>query len=423
MYKTSTLSNGVRVVTYDMGKRNSVSIGFWAGVGGRYESDDKKGAAHFLEHVIFKGSKKYSCEEIKRQIEGVGGSLNAFTTEEQTCYYAKIPAQHLNQTFDVLADMVFQPLLAKKDVDKERTVIAEEIKMYHDLPQYHVLELLDALVWPNHPLGKGLAGTIETVLAMTHEDLHRFHEQYYSPANIVVAVCGRLNHEKVVKLTEAKLKKIQGAFKREFVPAVRIQDKPRVNLYHKPTEQMHLILGMQGYDEYDENRYALNLLNTILGGNMSSRLFVEVRENKGLAYSISSFFKTMHDTGLFAVRAGVDNQKLIEAMELIFKELDKIGKHRVGDGEFKRAKEYVLGQIVLGLEDTMDHMLWIGENMIAKNKLETVKEVIRRFEKIKIADIQRVATEILDRRRYNLAVVGPLKEAQEKQLKQMMGVK
>src|SRR3989338_4742148 len=192
MYKKTVLNNGVRIITHDIRDRDSIALGFWIGVGGRYEDDRIKGIAHFLEHVVFKGSKKYSGEEIKRRIEGIGGALNAFTSEEQTCFYAKIPAKHINQTFDVLADMVLHPKITAVDVGKEKTVIVEEIKMYHDLPQYFVLELLDGLIWPGHPLGKNLAGTAETVTRTAPKDLKVFHNQHYAPGNIVIAACGRL---------------------------------------------------------------------------------------------------------------------------------------------------------------------------------------------------------------------------------------
>ena len=205
MYKKTALKNGLRVITHTIKDRDSIALGFWIGVGGRYEDDHIKGAAHFLEHIVFKGSQKYSCEEIKSLIEGIGGTLNAFTSEEQTCFYARIPSKHLKQTFDVLADMVSHPKIAIKDVDKEKTVIVEEIKMYHDLPQYFVLELLDALLWPGHPLGKNLAGTPESVMGMSDKDLKRFHQHFYAPGNIVVAACGNLTHEKIVALVKKKL--------------------------------------------------------------------------------------------------------------------------------------------------------------------------------------------------------------------------
>ncbi len=423
MYSKTTLSNKLRVVTCELKDRDSVALGFWVGAGGRYENDRQKGVAHFLEHIAFKGSRKYSCNEIKQRIEGIGGAMNAFTSEEQTCYYAKIPAKHLAPTFDVLADMVFYPRITKSDVDKERTVILEEIKMYHDLPQYYVIELLDQLVWPNHPLGKNLAGNVETVSNLTEKNLQTFHKEFYPAENIVVAACGRLKHETVVKLATQFLKGFPVyAGGKDFVKAPNRQVSPKVNFYQKNTEQMHLALGMLSCDEYNKDRYAVGLLNILLGGNMSSRLFNEVREKRGLAYSIGSSAKALKDTGIFMVRAGVDNQKIVKAVDVILKELDKISQIRVSDDEFKRGREYVIGQMLLSMEETMDQMLWIGEETISRNKIRTIKEVINHIKKVTPADIKRVAGEIFKGNHYNLAIIGSLSEGQQASLKKLLKV-
>ena len=376
MYKKATLRNGVRIVTNDIKDRDSISIGFWVDVGGRYEEGRLKGAAHFLEHILFKGSRNYSCEEIKMRIEGVGGALNAFTSEEQTCFYAKIPSKHLSRTFDVLGDMIAHPKIALADVNKEKTVIVEELKMYHDLPQYFVLELLDGLLWPGHPLGKSLAGTRETVTGMSHRDLKNFHKTHYVPGNIVVAACGNLKHDRIVNLARRKFSALKRSPKKDYLKVGGVQSVPNARFFKKDIEQMHLALGIPGYDEWHKDRYILSLISVILGGNMSSRLFVEVREKRGLAYSIGSSYKMLHDTGLFLIRAGVDNQKIVEATALILKELNKIRRYGVNQSEFRRGKDYLLGQFLLGLEDTMDNMLWLGEGMVSKNRIKTLKGIV-----------------------------------------------
>ncbi len=420
MYKKTVLSNGVRVVTHDIPRRDSLAIGIWVGVGGRYEEDQLKGVAHFFEHIVFKGTAKYSCQSIKERIEGVGGSLNAFTTEEQTCYYAKIPSKHINQTFDVLADMVLSPKITAGDVTKEKTVVIEEIKMYHDLPQYFVLDLLDGLLWPNHPLGRTLTGTPETVSSFTPKDLRNFHQDYYVSSNIVVAACGDLEHERIVKLVEARLGKLKGEKRNHYLKAKNNQIEPRTAFFKKNTEQMHLALGMLGLNDHHKDKYVVNLLNTILGGNMSSRLFVEIREKRGLAYSISTTTKTLHDTGAFMVRAGVDNHKIVETVTLILKEFEKIKQSGVGNSEFTRARDYLMGQLLLGLEDTMDHMLWLGEGVISRNEVKTLSKVVQEFEKITPADVKRVAKDILNEKRFNLSIVGPMVEEQESELKKLL---
>lgn len=420
MYKKSVLSNKLRIISNELKDRESVAIGIWVGVGGRFEDDEVKGAAHFLEHILFRGSLKYSCEEIKGTIEGVGGNLNAFTGEEQTCYYAKVPAKHFESTLDILCDMVFFPLIQKNDLERERTIILEEIKMYNDLPQYYVLELLDKMLWPEHPLGKSLAGTKETVGQMSQTDLRKFHKRHYAPNNVVISACGNFTHEWLVEYVEEKLGNFPHQAPETFVPFRGAQKKPRVSFFRKPVEQMHLALGVPGLRADHPDIYALGLLNIILGGNMSSRLFDELREKRGLAYSIYSTTKSYADTGLFMVKAGVDNKKLIEAVDAAMKVLRQIRRSAPKPNEFERAREYFLGQFVLGLEDTLEHMMWVGESLIEKDRIRTLGEVVYRVNSLGPEDIRRVASEILKEKKFNLAVVGPLDDKQEAELTQLI---
>lgn len=420
MYKKSLIANNLRVISNELKSRESVAIGIWAGVGGRFEDAAAKGAAHFLEHILFRGSLKYACNDIKGSIEGVGGTLNAFTGEEQTCYYAKVPTKHFESTLDILSDMVFFPLIQKNDLERERSIILEEIKMYKDLPQYYVLELLDGLVWPEHPLGQSLAGTVETVGAMTQAGLRKFHRQYYAPDNVVVSICGNFGHDDAVQFLSDKLGNFRALQRPLAVPFKASQTRPRVKFHRKQTEQMHVALGFPSLSVDHQDIYALSILNIILGGNMSSRLFDEVREKRGLAYSIYSSAKSYDDTGLFMVKAGVDNKKLVEAVELVLKVLRQLKRGRIRENEFIRAREYFLGQFVLGLEDTMEHMMWIGESMIERDRIRTLGEVVYRVNALTPDDIQRVAGDIIKERRLNLAVVGALKEEQETALRALI---
>lgn len=412
----TTLSNHLRIVSEDLKDRQSASLGIWIGGGGRYEADNVKGVAHFLEHMAFKGSRSYACERIKQLIEGVGGNLNAFTSEEETCYYAKIPARSIERAFDVLSDICFFPSLTKKDLEKERTVILEEIKMYHDLPQYYVNELLDALLWPGHPLGKSLAGSPETVSALKSDDLKQFHSRFYAPQNAVIAACGHIDHDALVDLVGAKLGKLKMGQKTLPSKAPKDQKKPGAHFYHKDTEQMHLAIGYLALESNHPDYYAQAILNVILGGNMSSRLFTEVREKRGLAYSVASGTKSLDDTGAFIVRAGVDNAKIADALQVILAVLDKVSAKGVSAAEFKRAKEYYLGQFLLGLEDTLEHMLWLGSVIISEDKVKTWQDVVKKVNAVAIADIQRVARHVFARHRLNVAVIGPLTPALEKTL-------
>ena len=422
MRRITTLPNQIRIVTKEFKDRESTSIGVWVAAGGRYEGKENKGVAHFLEHMAFKGSVKYSCDQIKQLVEGVGGNLNAFTAEEETCFYAKVPANHLKQTFDILADISFFPKIASKDLEKERTVILEEIKMYHDLPQYYVGELLEELLWPDHPLGQSLAGTSRSVGEMSIDHLRNFKKSHYLPANTVISACGSMKHEELVKLVSAKLGKLTGSKAPSYVPARNAQDKPAVHLYTKQTEQMHLALGYLAFETNHKDYYVLALLSIILGGNMSSRLFNEVREKRGLAYSVSSGIKSLNDTGVFMVRAGVDNAKIVDALDLILKVLAKISADMVKSDEFNRAQEYYMGQFLLGLEDTMDQMLWMGGGIISNDQVKTMEDVIKKIKAVTRGDIKRVAREILNPQRLNLAIIGPMSESQQKDLRSLAGV-
>jgi len=420
MRRITQLPNKIRIVTEELKDRDSASIGVWVAAGGRYESKDNKGVAHFLEHMAFKGSAKYSCDEIKQLVEGVGGNLNAFTAEEETCYYAKVPATHLKQTFDVLADISFFPKITLKDLEKERTVILEEIKMYHDLPQYQVVELLEELLWPDHPLGQSLAGTSTSVSSMTADHLKSFKKSHYIPSNTVISACGSMKHDELVGLVRSKLGKLTGPATPPYAPARRTQEKPSIYLHHKQTEQMHLAMGYLAYETNHKDYYVLALLTIILGGNMSSRLFNEVREKRGLAYSISSGIKSLNDTGVFMVRAGVDNAKIVNALELVLKVLAKLTSGGVKEDEFKRAQDYYMGQFLLGLEDTMDQMLWMGGGVISNDQVKSMDDVIKKIRAVTRADIKRVAKEILNPRRLNVAIIGPMSEGQQKLLRALV---
>ncbi len=413
MYKKTRLENGLRVVTHSMPRMQSVACGIWLRVGGRYESSESKGIAHFLEHLLFKGTRKYSCRRLKESIEGVGGALNGFTSEEFTCYLVKIPARHLALALDILSDMVKNPLLKEEEIAKEKTVIIEEIKMYKDLPQSYVHELLDELLWPGHPLGLSIAGTTESVGRLGKKDLVSFKERYYTPANIVISAAGALSHQLFVRDIKKRFASCTDKKIEAFLPVRGGQHKPQLKIFHKETEQAHLAMGFEGVRRDHPLRYALGLLHTILGANMSSRLFNELREKRGLAYEIGTQMKYFHDTGAFIVNAGMDNNKVEEVLSLILKELEKTKKSTVSAGELKRAKEFYFGQLLLALEDTLDQMLWIGESTAALDKTYNLKEVMKEVNKISLTDIRQVARSIFKEERLNLALIGPLENSQK----------
>ncbi len=420
MYEKSTFSNGLRLVTCKIPQRNSAALGIWIGVGGRYEDSANKGIAHLIEHLSFKGSKKYSANQIKETIEGVGGSLNAFTSEEFTCYLTKIIAKHLPLALDVLSDMVLAPLLRQEDLEKEKSVILEEIKMYRDLPQSYVNELLDELLWPGHPLGANLAGTQESVSAFRRVQVEDFQRKFYHPANIVVSVSADLEHKKIHQLLAEKFAKAKARAKSNFEKVRVSQNQPRSRFFHKQTEQSHLAFGYHSYRRGHPDRHAVSLLHIILGANMSSRLFNEIREKDGLAYEIGTHHRFFQDAGAFFIHAGVDNRKVVTAVSRIIKETQKIAGKSVAKKEFLRAKEYYTGQLLMSLEDTLDHMLWIGEQESASGSVKTAQDILKEIQKVTIDDVLRVAADILRVNNLSLAIIGPLPSREQSEITRIL---
>ena len=420
MYEKSTLDNGLRLVTRKMPQRNSAALGIWIGVGGRYEESSNKGIAHLLEHLSFKGSRKYSLNEIKENIEGVGGSLNAFTSEEFTCYLTRIIAKHLPLALDILADMVLDPLLLKRDLEKEKSVILEEIKMYRDLPQSYVNELLDELLWPEHPLGMNLAGTLESVSSLRQNQVSDFHRRFYHPGNIVVSVSGNIEHKKLLEYLSRKFSKARKKPEADFRKVKINQDGPRARFFYKDTEQSHLSMGYHSYKREHPDRHAVGLLHIILGANMSSRLFSELREKKGLAYEVGTHPRYFYDTGAFFIHAGVDNRKVVAAILAILKEIRKLTRDAVSKKEFLRAKEYYTGQLLMSLEDTLDHMLWMGEQESALREIKSAQDILKEINRLKIDDLKRVAGDIFRSNNSGLAIIGPQKEAEQSAIARLL---
>ena len=415
MYKKTVLDNGVRVVTANMPQMKSVSFGIWFGAGGRFENKDNSGISHFLEHMCFKGSKRFSGREIKETIEGVGGSLNGFTSEELTCYLAKILNKHLEKSFEIMTDMALNPLVDKTELEKERYVILEEIRMYRDQPQSYVHELLDALLWPQHPLGMNLAGTFETVKKLTRNDLISFKDKFYSAENLVVTAAGDITHDRLAATVRKSLAKLPKSKKNEFIP-FKSEPKKAHNLFYKKTEQTHLTLGFGSLRRGHPDRHVVMLMHIILGANMSSRLFDELREKRGLAYEIGTQVKSLQETGAFIVHAGVDNKRTLEAIEVILSELSRIKKEKVSLSEFRRAKDFYLGQLTFGLEQTMEEMLYMGEQTISLDKVKTQEEIIRELNRVKIEDLMRVSGDIFTDKKINLALIGPVSDRDKRKI-------
>jgi len=411
VYSETTLNNGLAIVTHRMPQSASASIGFWIRAGGRFETRENNGISHFLEHLLFKGTQKRTYYQIKEEIEGRGGSLNGFTAEEATCYLARVMSRHLPTAIDVLSDMILNPLLEDEHIERERMVVLEEIKMYRDLPSTYVHALFDELLWPEQPLGFMIAGREEVITSLKRDEMLDYKNKLYNSANIVVAVSGNINHEEVVSEVERVFLSLPDGQRNHFSGVVEKQSEPEVKVKTKDTEQTHLCLGGRALHRDHPDKYAAIVLNTILGGNMSSRLFNEVREKRGLAYEIHSSISGFYDTGMLVISAGVDNRKVSESVSIILKEMRRFKEEMVSHEELERAKEFIIGQIVLALESTSAHMHWLGENKLLLERTLTPLEVMREVKKIKAEDVQRVANKVFVDENLNLALIGPLESA------------
>lgn len=405
--KLVRLPSGVRVVTAPMPHVESVSIGIWVGAGGRCETATQSGVSHFLEHILFKGTARRTAREISQAIEGRGGDINAFTQEENTCYYARVAAPHTWQALDVLVDMIQHPRLSPSDIRKERDVIIEEIMMVRDQPHQQVEEVLGEMMWWDHPLGRPLAGTCETVKGIGREELLAYMRRHYVPANIVVAFAGKVDHDSCVECVKAAFPGKAGAVPPRFLPAGKAVKCRPLDVLSKEVEQAHMALGFRSFGRRDPRRFALKLLSVILGENMSSRLFQVVREQYGLAYAIQCGGHLFHDTGGFVITGGLDRERMEKALALIARELRRIKDTPVGRREMERARDYSIGQIQLGLESTTSQMMWIGEHILAYGRVKDPEEGIQSLKKVTAADIQQLARELLQPGQASLAMVMP----------------
>ncbi|PWU08955.1 MAG: peptidase M16 [Verrucomicrobia bacterium] len=411
MFKVTHLENGLRVATAEMPQMSSVSVGVWLGVGSRYEPAALNGVCHFIEHLLFKGTKKRSAKEISEAVEGIGGYLNAFTSEEVTCFHARACSDRLEELLDVLMDMLLYSQFNPSDIRKEREVIKEEIAMYLDEPQHHVQELLNATLWPGQPLGRPITGTEETLNGMGRSQLLSYLASNYVAGSAVIVAAGKVSHCQFLRAVRRYARGLQAGDRPQFIGSADGQAEPQLRLFTKSTEQTQLALGIRTCSRHDERRYVLRLLNTILGENMSSRLFQVVREDRGLAYSISSSASFFADTGDLVISAGLDTDNVEKTLQLILIELRRLSAIAPSHEELRRAKDYVVGQLDLGLESTDARMNWLGDQLLGYGRIFSPGEVKRRLRQVTAGQIRALANELFRPERLNLAMVSPLKSA------------
>jgi predicted Zn-dependent peptidase len=409
MYHVTQLQNGLTVATAEMPHMLSVSVGLWVGVGSRYEPAPLNGVCHFIEHLLFKGTKRRSAKQISEAVEGIGGYLNAFTSEEMTCFHARACHDRFDELLDVLLDMLLDSKFEPVEIGKEREVIKEEMAMYLDEPQHQVQELLNAALWPDQPLGRPITGTEQTLDAMRRDHLVGYLRGNYVPANILIVAAGKLKHRPVVRAVGRYERRFRAVEPPRFAPARSEQRAPKVHLFTKQTEQTQIALGIHTCSRHDERRYALRLLNTILGENMSSRLFQVLREDRGLAYSIYSTPSFYGDAGDLVISAGLDTGNLTKALRLIVRELRRIREAAPSAAELRRAQDYVIGQIDLSLESTDNQMNWLGEQLLGYGRIFRPAEVKRRMREVRAGEIRAAARDFFRPDRLNLALVSPLK--------------
>ena len=417
MYHLTTLPNGLRVATAEMPHMASVCVGLWAAVGGRHENARLNGAAHFLEHLLFKGTKRRTARRITGEVEAIGGYLDAFTAEAHPCYFAKAEAGRLAQLGDVLADLYQHSRLPAQEVERERGVIREEILMYQDQPAQVAEELLAAAVWPGHPLGRPLAGTLESVSSLCRDELLGFWRAGYHGRSTVLTVAGRVTHAEVLdKIAPALASMPPGKLPRftrwksstASVAKPSSAVAPRVIVHRQENEQAQLVLGFVAPGRHDPARFATRLLNAVLGEKADSRLFQSLRERRGLCYSVQSELATLADTGLLTISVGLDAKHLRAALGLIRRDIDRLCDQPPGAREVREARDYLIGQHRLGLESTTNQMMWLGESLLGHGRIVPPGDVEAAFAKLTPADVQIAARACLRNGFRALVAVGPV---------------
>ena len=409
MYQKTTLPNGLRVLTAAMPQTRSVSISFYFGAGSRYETPEKAGISHFLEHILFKGTvKRPRPEDVSGAIENLGGLHNASTDREVTVYWCKVARPHFGIGMDVLQDMIQHSLFQPEEIEKERKVIIEELNAVQDSPPEMAGLLIDQTMWPDQPLGRDVGGTRESVSGISRTMMMDYMSAQYGPDNAVVSVAGDVTHEEVLDLLTANLADWRPGNPMPYIPAVDGQTAPRVAVTNRKTEQAHLCLAVPGISTMHPDRYTLSLLSTAFGEGSTSRLFLEVRERRGLAYDVHSFPVHYLDTGAFTIYAGVDPKNAQETIRVIIDQLLAL-RDGLPEEEVNKVRELTKGRLLLRMEDTRAFASWMGNQEILTGMVRTVDEVVEQIDRVTVDDVRRVARDLINPDCLNLAVVGPFR--------------
>jgi len=413
-YKKTTLKNGLRIITAPVAGTETATIVAMVGVGSRYETDKEAGLSHFIEHMLFKGTEKRpTALMISEELDEIGGDFNAFTSKDTTAYYAKADARHMEKIIDVIADIYLNSKFEEAEIKKESGTIIQEINMYEDMPMRNVENVFEQLLYPRTALGRDIAGSKKTVASFRRQDFLDYANRHYTANGTVVAVAGKFNEKKVIGQIRKSFSKMEKKKAEKISRVDDVQKGPQIKLHFKKTDQTHFILGVRAYPQKSKNRYVLSLLATILGAGMSSRLFIEVREKRGLAYYVRTGVEAYEDAGYLATQAGVEHKNLKLAIATVLKEYARIASELVSEKELQKAKDYIKGKTVMGMESSDAVAMFFVDQEVAKEKLMTLSEKFALIDAVTPKDILRVAKDIFKEEKLNLAVIGPHKTAKD----------
>ncbi|OGF20538.1 hypothetical protein A2316_00295 [Candidatus Falkowbacteria bacterium RIFOXYB2_FULL_38_15] len=414
MFQKTTLKNGLRLITANIEGTEAITALVLFKVGSRYETKSENGISHFIEHMMFKGTKKRpNTLALSKDLDRVGAEYNAFTSRDYTGYYVKVDAEKLELALDVLSDMLLNSKFEEGELEKEKGVISEEIRMYEDNPMMFIDDLFEEnLFGSDHPLGRSIAGTVKGINGFSRKKMIDYREKYYTPNNTVLVLTGNLKNKKINELTEKYFgengKKAKPVFEKFVYPEKN--NHPKIKIKNKETEQIQLALGFPAYSYFDPQVYALNLLSVILGGNMSSRLFISIREKRGLCYFIRSYSNVYEDAGNVVIQAGLDKTRIMPAIKAILEELQKVKKFGVKEEELKRAKDCIKGRLILSLEDSSSVADWYAKQELLMKEVLTPEEKLKKIFSVSGDDIKKVANDIFLGEKLNLAIIGPVNE-------------
>jgi len=413
-YKKTTLKNGLRILTVPMKNTQTVTVVIMVGVGSRYETEKEAGLSHFIEHMFFKGTKKRpNTLAISEELDSIGGEFNAFTWKDKTGYYAKVDAKHIGTALDVVSDMFLNSKIEAGEIEREKGTIIQELNMCQDDPRRTAGDVFEGLLYANNPLGREIIGYKKTIQSFKRKDFMDYMRHFYVANDTVICVAGKINEKNILQQVQKCFSRMKKGKKPSVKEVSENQKHPALKIKTKKTDQTHFILGNRAYHQDHKDRFVLGLLGIILGGNMSSRLFIEVRERRGLAYSVHTSADSFRECGYIATQAGVDHEKLKETIKIILEEYKKIATEKISAKELQKAKDYIKGKSVMGLEASDEVAIFHIDQELTRKKIMSVEEIFAEIDKVAVSDILRVAKDIFKEKTLNLAVIGPHKDGKK----------